>query len=167
MEKKPIIDWTLLGATAARSPPGWDPAGAGGGGTANPEINSQKADVWVWGNAGVVQGRSRGGASPGDSSGAGLPGPGGGQDGPPPPQHPPEPSSSPPSGIATAGEPPLPCNQAAPSGAARGAGNPCPAPGEGKLRHSTTIATRPLLGADPRGTARPRPPAGFYPDHPS
>lgn len=83
MEKKPIIDWTLLGATAARSPPGWDPAGAGGGGTANPEINSQKADVWVWGNAGVVQGRSRGGASPGDSSGAGLPGPGGGRMDPP------------------------------------------------------------------------------------
>lgn len=35
VEKKktnPSIDWTLLGATAARSPPGWDPAGAEGGG---------------------------------------------------------------------------------------------------------------------------------------
>lgn len=77
---------------------------------------------------------------------------------------------SPAPGIATAGEPRLPCHQPAPSGAARGAGSPRHAPGEGKLRHGTTIAT--LLRGPGRppsrspGTARRQTPPGFQPDRP-
>lgn len=48
-----------------------------------------------------------------------------------------------------------------------GAAAPPPWPGEGKLRHGTIAATRGGSGTNSRGTARPWPPPGSHPDHPS